>query len=217
MRNTSDSAFRQLLNARAADAEVPVDQETRDKCETYFQLLARWNKRINLTSLPLEIPTDATVDRLFVEPLVAAIKLLPADAVSWMDLGSGGGSPAIPMKLVRPLSSLTMVESKSRKTAFLREAVRELQLENVAVLESRYEVLGNESSPVPRSLDFVTARAIRLDEILLETVSRLLKHGGRFIYFGAAPLSSPIDANSLSGPESVALTRTSEVQLFRLV
>ncbi len=58
-----------------------------------------------------------------------------------MDVGSGGGSPAIPLKLAVPRLRLTMVEAKARKSAFLREAVRHLGLEQRSVETARYEEL----------------------------------------------------------------------------
>jgi 16S rRNA (guanine527-N7)-methyltransferase len=58
-----------------------------------------------------------------------------------MDIGSGGGSPAIPLKLSAPAASLTMVEVKARKSAFLREAIRTLRLERSSVETARYELL----------------------------------------------------------------------------
>ena len=86
--------------------------------EAYFQLLTQWNAKINLTALPLDPPTDETFDRLLVEPL-AASKQIPTHTPSvWFDLGSGGGSPAIPLKIARPALRLTMIESKERKSAF---------------------------------------------------------------------------------------------------
>jgi len=115
--------FRDRLIRRARRAKIAVAPETADVLEEYFRLLDRWNAKINLTALPLRPPTDETFDRLFVEPLAAA-RFLPNEPDVWLDLGSGGGSPAIPLKAVRPKLKLTMVESKVRKAAFLREAVR---------------------------------------------------------------------------------------------
>ena len=68
---------------------------------------------------------DETFDRLLIEPLIAS-RYLPSTDCSVIDVGSGGGSPAIPLKLAMPGISLRMVESKTRKAAFLREAVRRL-------------------------------------------------------------------------------------------
>ena len=139
--------FRERLLARLAAAglqsgpAVPntsLDQAQLTRLEQYFELLRRWNRRINLTSLPLEDATDAAIDRLLVEPLCAG-PLFRAGSVNWADLGSGGGSPAIPLKILRPASRLTMVESRSRKAAFLRTAASELELDDVRVLGSRVE------------------------------------------------------------------------------
>ena len=87
-------------------------------------MLSRWNQKINLTSLD---DPDEAIDRLMLEPL-AAVRFVPAGVSAMMDIGSGGGSPAIPMKLVSPKVALTMVEVKARKSAFLREATRHLKL-----------------------------------------------------------------------------------------
>ena len=79
---------------------------------------------MNLTALPLDPPTDETFDRLLIEPLAASRQVRADMASVWFDLGSGGGRPAIPLKIARQQLRLTMIESKERKSAFLREAAR---------------------------------------------------------------------------------------------
>ena len=95
--------------------------------ERYIALLAKWNRTINLTSLPLEPPTDEAIDRLLVEPIAASSKAGRVETI--IDIGSGGGSPAIPFWIQVPGAKLTMVESRSRKCAFLREAVAKNRVE----------------------------------------------------------------------------------------
>jgi 16S rRNA (guanine527-N7)-methyltransferase len=148
--------------------------------EAYYRLLARWNVKINLTALPLQAPTDATFDRLFIEPLIAA-ELVPDIPGTWFDLGSGGGSPALPLKIVRPSLSLTLVESKTRKAAFLREVVRALKLPGTEVANMRFQEL---PTPTPAA-DLVTVRAVRLDRGLLDESARLLRVGGHLLFFGS--------------------------------
>src|SRR5215470_13042507 len=126
---TSPSVRLQLSN-RIAAAGLEVDDTLLDGLQTYFNLLARWNNRINLTGFSLNRPTAQAIDRLLVEPLLIAGVLGNTPAV-WFDLGSGGGSPAIPIQLYKPAGLLVLVESKSRKAAFLREVTRQLQLEQV--------------------------------------------------------------------------------------
>jgi len=118
--------FRDRLRERFASAPAPTSSEL-DQVEAYFQLLVKWNRTINLTALPLEPVTDAALDRLFVGPLLSA-RLVPTSPHLWFDFGSGGGIPAVPMKILRPQATLTLIESRQRKAAFLREVVRELGL-----------------------------------------------------------------------------------------
>jgi 16S rRNA (guanine(527)-N(7))-methyltransferase RsmG len=138
--------------------------------------------------LPLDVPTDETFDRLLVEPLVAARQIPTHQPSTWVDLGSGGGSPAIPLKIARPMLRLTMVESKERKGAFLREATRVLGLADVGVETERFEVVSADSR-FAGSADLVTVRAIRADLDLFEAACRLLKPGGRLLLF--RPAHSP--------------------------
>lgn len=178
-------AFRELLEARAAAASVTIDSEPLVKLHAYFELLSHWNKRINLTSLPLEPPTDHAIDRLFIEPLIAAPLVAPSVAL-WFDLGSGGGSPAFPLQIVRPIERLNLVESRERKAAFLREVVRELALPGCHVLTTRIETVAEDLENVGTA-DLVTVRAVRTSAPLFSQLDRLLKSGGQAILFGAAP------------------------------
>src|SRR5580765_4893771 len=125
---TSDE-FRNQLVQRASLAQIDVADALAGQLETYYRLLAHWNRRINLTTLPLNPTTDQAVDRLFIEPLAAA-RHLPLESPVWFDVGSGGGSPAIPLRLVNRTGELVMVESREKKAAFLREVVRALRIDN---------------------------------------------------------------------------------------
>jgi 16S rRNA (guanine527-N7)-methyltransferase len=173
--------FRDRLARRARRANVTASAALVQALETYFTLLARWNVKINLTALPLDPPTDEAFDRLLVEPLAAA-RHVGNEPLVWFDLGSGGGSPAVPLKLSRPVLQLTMVESKARKAAFLRECVRTLALDRTAVENQRFEDLiagdGRRASA-----QLVTVRAVRTDAVLFKTAAELLADGGRLMLF----------------------------------
>jgi 16S rRNA (guanine527-N7)-methyltransferase len=175
-----------------------------DPLEAFFQLLSQWNARINLTSLPLDPPTDETFDRLLVEPL-AASKQIPTHTSSvWFDLGSGGGSPAIPLKIARPALRLTMIESKERKGAFLREAIRTLGLADTAVETARFEDVASKPE-YTGTADLVTVRAVRADEELFATAGRLLKEDARLLLFRPAHSPSVVPAG-FSHTNTVPLT-----------
>ncbi len=132
---------------------------------------------MNLTSLD---DRDEAVDRLILEPMAAARVLQGASGI--LDVGSGGGSPAIPLKVQVSQASLVMVESKIRKGAFLREAVRKLRLANVRVESRRFEELLTDAS-VHECCDVVTIRAVRIQVATLVATQAFLKPGGRLVLF----------------------------------
>ena len=174
--------FRDRLARRTRRAKAPISLDMLEPLEAYFRLLTQWNAKINLTALPLDAPTDETFDRLFVEPLGAAKQIPPQTPSIWFDLGSGGGSPAIPIKIARPALRLTMIESKERKGAFLREAIRALGLMNTSVETERFEAVAAKSE-FAGVADIVTVRAVKTDAELFKTAGLLLKDGGQLLLF----------------------------------
>ena len=129
----SAKRLRERIARRARNVGIDLTPSLVDGLETYFLELARWNRKINLTAFQLDDDgSDEAVDRLLIEP-VAAARHIPGNAKSLLDIGSGGGSPAVPMKLARPDLSLTMVEVKVRKSVFLRQVARLLQLTKTEV------------------------------------------------------------------------------------
>jgi 16S rRNA (guanine527-N7)-methyltransferase len=186
--------IREKLAKRASKAGLSLPVGLIDGLIAYFELLRKWNRKISLTSLPVEDVGDEAIDRLLLEPVLAARFLPKGDAVA-LDLGSGGGSPAIPMKLAAPDLSLRMVESKTRKAAFLRETVRSLELDRTAVDAVRLEELLTRPG-LHDAIDVVTLRAVRVDRKTLATIQCFIKPGGLLFLFGsvgpaAADLGAP--------------------------
>ena len=119
---------------------------------THYELLERWNKRINLTSVA---PGEEMVLRHYCESLFFAVQL-PECAGSVADLGSGAGFPGVPMAILRPEWKVTLVESNQRKAVFLREAGRFRP--NVSVMARRAEDLES-------SFDWIVARAVNPQDV----------------------------------------------------
>jgi 16S rRNA (guanine527-N7)-methyltransferase len=171
--------FSERVTRRARRASVRLEAGLVERLEAYYRLLESWNAKINLTALDLGAGADATIDRLLVEPLVAARHVVDGAAV--IDIGSGGGSPAIPMNLARPDLRFTLVEAKTRKCAFLREAGRQLSLE-LRVETARYEALLTRPE-LHEAFEVGTMRAVRLETRLLLGVQAFLKPGGQMLLF----------------------------------
>lgn len=173
--------FRSRLLRRALRTGLALPPELADGLTAYYELLALWNRKINLTALD---DPDQAIDRLLLEPLVASRHIAdPAPAV--LDIGSGGGSPALPLKLAIPGMTLTMVESKARKAAFLREAVLLLKLSGARVETARYEELLTKPE-LHEAADIITLRGVRTDARVLRSLEALLKPGGLFLLFRSA-------------------------------
>lgn len=182
--------FQDRLLRRAKRAGVSPSPELRARLEAYYRLLVTWNQKINLTGLDLSEPTPAALDRLIVEPLVAA-KHVPARASRLIDIGSGGGSPAIPFALAVPGSRLTMVESKTRKSVFLREAARAVDLAEAEVITARYEELLSKPA-LHEAHDVLTIRAVRVEGRVLMLLQTLVRPGGQlFLFRSVSGTSSP--------------------------
>ena len=155
----------------------------------YVNLLGRWNERRNLTGLDNR---EKGLDRLLIEPLVAA-RHLPSLNLKVIDIGSGGGSPAIPLKLAVPSISLLMVEAKARKAAFLREVCRRLELEEVQVETGRYEELITRPE-LHEAHDLLTLRAVRIEGRVLRGLQAFVKVGGQLLLFrGGGGKDVPVD------------------------
>ena len=176
------------VRRRARKADVQPSGDLLEKLETYFRLLTAWNAKINLTALDLVREPDKAVDRLLIEPLVA-VRHLEAGASGAIDIGSGGGSPAIPMKLSRPDISFTLVEAKTRKCAFLREAGRQLGID-LQVETTRYELLLSRPE-FHEAFDVVTLRAVRLEPKILLGLQAFLRPGGEFLLFRGPSAAEP--------------------------
>jgi 16S rRNA (guanine527-N7)-methyltransferase len=170
--------FRTRLARRAGKAGLFFADDLAERFAAYVDLLSRWNRKINLTALD---DPDEAIDRLLLEPLAAA-RYVPLATGRFMDVGSGGGSPAIPLKLAVPGLRMTMVEAKARKSAFLREAVRTLEIADAVVETARHEELLARPE-LHEGFDVLTMRAVRVEAKTLNTLQAFLAPGGEMLLF----------------------------------
>jgi 16S rRNA (guanine527-N7)-methyltransferase len=182
--------FSQLLDLELS-RWIGLSEPQIDKLYQHYELLLRWNQRMNLTTVK---PGPETVIRHYCESLFFAANL-PAieQETSVIDLGSGAGFPGIPMAILKPGWHLTLVESSQRKAVFLRESSRFLR--NVSVLAERME-------RVSAHADWVVTRAVDPAEVLA-TVPRLALNIG--LMLGEDDFSSVRNNSRVAWAEPVRL------------
>lgn len=141
----------------------------------YVELLLKWNRSFNLIS---HGDQERIVSRHVAESVGLLIIAAPPPSCSVMDIGSGSGFPAVPIKILRPDLRLTLVESNGKKVSFLRNVGVSLSLHDYWVLDKRIENLSRDE--IPAQL-LVTARAVADLTSLWKWTSKFIPAGGRLL------------------------------------
>jgi 16S rRNA (guanine527-N7)-methyltransferase len=172
--------FHPLWSDLARRAGIDLSGEQHDKLSQYLDLLFAANERMNLTRI-----TDRAGAEL--NHIADALTLLPHlpppsdhGQIRIADIGSGGGVPAIPLKIVRPDAFVMMIESTRKKAAFLEEAILSLGLSEIAVLPDRAETAGRDAL-LRESFDVAISRAVATMPWLAEWSLPLVKKSGKML------------------------------------
>ena len=149
---------------------IDLPPQGQDKLLAYLAMLYKWNKTFSLTALREEdkAVSHHLLDSLAILPFVPEGRLL--------DVGSGGGMPGIPLAIACPDLSVTLVDSNTKKTAFLQQATIELGLKNIIVHAGRIE----QYHP-PVGFSAITSRAFAEVADFVSLTSHLLAEGGRWL------------------------------------
>lgn len=164
---------------RQLNLAQPLDEEQQTKLISYVELLEKWNKTYNLTAVrkPEEMVTRHLLDSLSICPYLRGKSLL--------DVGTGAGLPGIPLAIVFPEYQFTLLDSNNKKTRFVVQAVAELELPNVDVVQSRVEEYETEEP-----FDTITTRAYAAISDMVQQTSHLMATDGVFLAMkGINPLA----------------------------
>lgn len=119
---------------RGLDAlQIEFSEEQIASSLYYIELMERWNRQVNLTAVrdPENMVIRHLLDSLSVAPYVNQTRIL--------DIGSGAGLPGIPLAILNPGQQWHLLDSSGKRVGFMREAVRQLELDNVVVVQARVE------------------------------------------------------------------------------
>ena len=123
------------LSTGARQLGVELTAQQHELLLGYLALLIKWNKAYNLTAVrdPDEMVSRHLLDSLSVMPFIHN------DTQRWLDVGSGGGMPGIPLAILHPHKQVTVLDSNGKKTRFLTQVKLELKLDNLTVIHKRVE------------------------------------------------------------------------------
>ena len=154
--------------------DIVLSNEQIQMIDAYSALLYKWNKTYNLTSITNndDVLTHHILDSLAAVPI---FKRYVFEGAKVLDVGSGGGLPAIPLAIACPDVSVSLVETVGKKTAFLTQVALSLKLKNVKVFNSRVENLKN------LSFDVISSRAFSSLENFINLSSHLIKPEGCWV------------------------------------
>jgi 16S rRNA (guanine527-N7)-methyltransferase len=166
----------ETLQRLAAPLKVAVDRAQASAIDRFMDLLLAWNEKINLTAA-------RTREALLSEHLpdsLAMAALVPANT-RLLDVGSGGGLPALPFAILRPDVEMTLSEPRAKRAAFLRAAIRELALPRLAVTGTRLDP----GVPWPSPFPVASSRATFPPEEWLPLARQALTPEGLVLVFAA--------------------------------
>jgi len=173
-----------LGNTIAVLAGRSPSKEELQRFRQYLDLLVLWNRTHGLTGRR----SRSAIARDLFEDSLLFLALLPPGPLTVADIGTGAGIPGVPLRIVRPDISLTLIESRRKRVSFLATLKRELKLSDVVILEGRAEDLIGRTPDMAGKFHVVVSRSVGVH--LLPTALKYLEPGGLFVASGPPPRES---------------------------
>ena len=189
MKHGETDPFEKFVKTLKEHFGLDLSLKSQQKFRRYLDELLSWNKRINLISRKKEKPED--VYRHFVDSLLIFKAVRISESAKVLDLGSGAGFPAIPVKIVREDLNVTMIESIRKKVLFLKKVIELLELKDATVFQDRTEKLQSRSEFI-ESFDFITAKAFGKLKQMIYAAYPFLKQNGILVAYKGSSYRSEI-------------------------
>jgi 16S rRNA (guanine527-N7)-methyltransferase len=179
-----EAELREFTISSIRDLGLTIVESQAEQFILYLTHLIEWNKTINLTAI---IDPKEIIIKHFVDSLAALVSTsFPQNGVV-LDVGSGGGFPGIPLKIMRPDMRLVLVEPVQKKTSFLNSVIGLLKLQNVSTFNGTIEQYIKR--PVHDIVDMIVVRALKFEEIR-KHVPVLLTSRGRVVLYRTEPIKN---------------------------
>ncbi|KOA20302.1 ribosomal RNA small subunit methyltransferase G [Clostridium homopropionicum DSM 5847] len=183
-----NNKYYDLLNSAVNDVGLEFDENKYNQFMQYMSLLKSWNEKVNLTAIidDLEIVKKHFIDSIKIfkfEPLKDAVKVI--------DVGTGGGFPGIPMKIVKPELEMVLLDSLKKRINVLESISENIGIKGVTTIHGRAEEYG--ANPKFREkFDIVVSRAVANLAVLSEFCLPYAKVGGYFVALKGPSVESEV-------------------------
>jgi len=170
--NIGSEQWKKLVEKGAGNLNIHIDRKITDQFSIHAAELIKWNQTINLTAItdPLEVGVKHFLDS------IAPARVMPLCG-RMLDIGSGGGFPGIPLKILIPSLSVTLIDASRKKVSFLKHIIRNIKLIEIDARQIRAEELAKEK-PAKNCFEVIICRAFsRLDKIIPKALPLLAKDG----------------------------------------
>ncbi|HPE15155.1 MAG TPA: 16S rRNA (guanine(527)-N(7))-methyltransferase RsmG [Bacilli bacterium] len=154
---------------------INLSIKKQEQLEEYYKLLIEYNSHTNLTAITAK--EDVYLKHFYDSLCIIKIIDLNKD-IKLCDIGTGAGFPGLVLKIVFPNLNITLIDSTRKKTIFLEEVIKKLDLKDIKVVTSRIEDYARSHE---EEFDIVTARAVAKLNVLLELSTKMIKVKGSFI------------------------------------
>ena len=170
-------AWLQVIISGAAQMGIEVSADQAEAFALHARELVLWNRKTNLTAIvdPQQLAVKHFLDA------IAPLPHLPSQG-ALIDIGTGGGFPGIPLKVMRPDQPMTLIDSSRKKISFVKHIVRQLGLQNIEALHTRAQSLALTDDHRGR-YHVVVSRAVAEPAAIMEIASGLPAPGCRIIIY----------------------------------
>jgi 16S rRNA (guanine527-N7)-methyltransferase len=192
LRKTMDFAspeWARLVDEGASAMNMHLERSQIDQFAIHAKELVAWNQSVNLTAItdPVGIAVKHFLDTLPLSPF------LPTGS-SVLDIGSGGGFPGIPLKVVRPDLHIMLIDGTRKKVSFQKHIINTLALEDIEARHVRAEDLERASRSEPRRYDIIVSKAVSKLDVFLDLAVPLLRRPGAMIAMKGKSVQTELEA-----------------------
>lgn len=170
---------------------IDISQEQINMLLKYMDMLKKWNKNVNLTSI---VDDEGIIKKHFLDSISIFNTELIKDNISLVDVGTGAGFPGIPIKIINPTVKVTLIDSLKKRVNFLDEVIGELKLKDINAVHGRCEDFANQKD-YREKYDIATARAVASLPVLCEYCLPYVKIGGSFIAMKGPSVIEELDVS----------------------